>query len=244
MDRANRKSERLAEKRRRAGRRSHEMSVGEALDADTHEVDSTNLAEARAMDSARKAAARREKQTPRVKHKHGKKKHSRRSKRKTKKQSRKQEKPPRHERERSRRELQEGLRTDPRTNRRRSFADEDDALAATEFYMGDDIDEGTDDDKPPPLDGSSEEKQYSDGEAGAAAAAEGASVIATPAHERAVATPGDDDFIKGSDDSDTPVADHRRRLGARRKPRKRDVRQRLCPKARAGSTPQPRRSYG
>ena len=67
--------------------------------------------------------------------------------------------------------------------------------------MGDDIDEGTDDDKPPPLDGSSEEKQYSDEEAGAAAAAEGASVIATPAHERAVATPGDDDFIKGSDDS-------------------------------------------
>ena len=97
MDRAQRKSERLAEKRRRAGRRSHEMSVGEALDADTHEVDSTNLAEARAMDSARKAAARREKQTPRVKHKHGKKKHSRHSKRKTKKQSRKQEKPPRHE---------------------------------------------------------------------------------------------------------------------------------------------------
>ena len=46
MDRAQRKSERLAEKRRRAGRRSHEMSVGEALDADTHEVDATNLTEA------------------------------------------------------------------------------------------------------------------------------------------------------------------------------------------------------
>ena len=57
MDRATRKSERLANKRRRAGRRSHEMSVGEALDADTHEVDSTNLAEARTMDSARKAAS-------------------------------------------------------------------------------------------------------------------------------------------------------------------------------------------
>ena len=69
MDRATRKSERLTNKRRRAGGRSHEMSVGEALDADTHEVDSTNLAEARAMDSARKAAARRENQTPRVKRK-------------------------------------------------------------------------------------------------------------------------------------------------------------------------------
>ena len=148
MDRSPKRSRRLAEKHRRVGGRSHEMSVGEALDADTHEVDSTNLAEARAMDSARKAAARREKQTPRVKHKHGKKKHSRRNKRKTKKQSRKQDKSPRHKREGSRRELQEGLRTDPRTNRRRSFADEDDALAATEFYMGDDTDDGTDDDKP------------------------------------------------------------------------------------------------
>ena len=49
MDRAPKRSKRLAEKRRRAGGRSHEMSVGEALDADTHEVDSTNLAEARAM---------------------------------------------------------------------------------------------------------------------------------------------------------------------------------------------------
>ena len=47
MDRAQRKSERLTEKRRRAGRRSHEMSVGEALDADAHEVDETNLSEAR-----------------------------------------------------------------------------------------------------------------------------------------------------------------------------------------------------
>ena len=112
MDRAQRKSERLAEKRRRAGRRSHEISVGEALDADTHEVDATNLAEARAMDSARKAAARREKQTPRVKTKHGKKKHSRSNKRKTKGQSSKQNKPPRHERERSRRELKEGLKTE------------------------------------------------------------------------------------------------------------------------------------
>ena len=59
MDRAPKRIKRLAEKHRRAGGRSHEMSVGEALDADTHEVDATNLAEARAMDSARKAAARR-----------------------------------------------------------------------------------------------------------------------------------------------------------------------------------------
>ena len=132
MDRAQRKSERLIEKRRRAGRRSHEISVGESLDADTHEVDATNLAEARAMDSARKAAARREKQTPRVKNKHGKKKHSRGNKSKTKKQSSTQNKSPRHERERSRRELKEGLKTDPRTNRRRSFIDEADGLAVTE----------------------------------------------------------------------------------------------------------------
>ena len=89
MDRSQRKSERLTNKRRRAGRRSHEMSVGEALDTDTHEVDATNLAEASAMDSAREAAARREKQTPRVQNKHVKKKHSRSNKRKTKKQSRK-----------------------------------------------------------------------------------------------------------------------------------------------------------
>ena len=112
------------------------MSVGEALDADTHEVDTTNLTEARVMNSARKAAARREKQTPRVKNKHGKKKHSRSHKCKTKKQSRKQSKPPRHERERSRRELKEGLRTDPRTNKRRSFINEADGLAVTELYLG------------------------------------------------------------------------------------------------------------
>ena len=66
MDRAQRRSDRLAEKRRRAGKSSREMSVGRALDADAHEVDSTNLAEARAMNSARKAAALRESQTPRA----------------------------------------------------------------------------------------------------------------------------------------------------------------------------------
>ena len=63
MDRAPKRNKRLAEKRRRAGGRSHEMSVGEALDTDAHEVDSTNLAEARAMNSARKAVALRERQT-------------------------------------------------------------------------------------------------------------------------------------------------------------------------------------
>ena len=67
MDRAQRRSDRLAKKRRRAGKSSREMSVGEALDADTHEIDVTNLAEARVIHSARKAAALRESQTPRVK---------------------------------------------------------------------------------------------------------------------------------------------------------------------------------
>ena len=38
MDGTQRKSERLAEKHRRAVRRSHEISVGEALDTDTHEL--------------------------------------------------------------------------------------------------------------------------------------------------------------------------------------------------------------
>ena len=66
MDRSQRRSDRLAKQRRRAGKSSREMSVGEALDADTHEVEATNLAEARAMNSARKAAALRESQTPRV----------------------------------------------------------------------------------------------------------------------------------------------------------------------------------
>ena len=59
MDRATRKNERLVKQRRRAGKSSREMSVGEALDAGAHEVDATNLTEARAMNSARKAAARR-----------------------------------------------------------------------------------------------------------------------------------------------------------------------------------------
>ena len=55
MDRAQRKSERLAEKLRRVGRRSHEMSVGEVWDTDNTST----------MDSDRKAGGRREKQTPR-----------------------------------------------------------------------------------------------------------------------------------------------------------------------------------
>ena len=99
MDRSTRKSRRLANKRRRVGERAGRMSVGEALDVATHGVDVTNLAEARAMDSARKAAALRERQTPRVKkrNKCGGKKHSRASsKHKTKKQSRTRRKPPRH----------------------------------------------------------------------------------------------------------------------------------------------------
>ena len=143
------------------------MSVGEVLDADTHEVDATNLAEARAMDSARKAAARRENQTPRVKrkNKHGKKKHSRASsKRKTKKQSRARSKPPRYRAERRQRARTTEPRTDPRTHRRRSFIDDVDARAITALYLEDeDDDDGTDNDQMPPLDGSSsEEKQYSD----------------------------------------------------------------------------------
>jgi hypothetical protein len=63
MDRAPKRSRRLAEKRRRASKRAGRMSVGDALDVFTHEVDVTNLAEARAMNSARKAAALRENQT-------------------------------------------------------------------------------------------------------------------------------------------------------------------------------------
>ena len=168
MDRATRKSERLAKQRRRAGKSSREMSVGEALDADAHEVDATNLAEARAMNSARKAAARREKQTPRVKRKtkHGKKKHSRASsKRKTKEQSRARSKPPRHKAERRRRARTTEPRTDQRTNRRRSFISDADARAITALYLEDD-DNGTDDDQSPPLD-SDEGKQCSDEDAGA-----------------------------------------------------------------------------
>ena len=186
------------------------MSVGDALDVFTHEVDATNLAEARAMDSARKAAALRENQTPRVKRKgRGGKKHTRASsKHKTKKQSRARSRPPRHKaKHSSRRARTEEPRTDPRTHRRRSFRDSLDAGAVTELYLGDDDDDGTDDDKPPPLDDSSdEEKQYSEEDSAGAAAAKGASVIATPAHERVVATPGDAAFIKGSDESDTPAS--------------------------------------
>lgn len=59
-----RKSRRLADKHRRVGKGSKRMSVGEALDADTHGVDVTNLVEAHAMQSARKAVALREQQTP------------------------------------------------------------------------------------------------------------------------------------------------------------------------------------
>ena len=184
------------------------MSVGDALDVFTHEVDVTNLAEARAMNSARKAAALRENQTPRVKRdKRGRKKHTRTSsKRKTKKQTRARSKPPRHKAKSHRRARTEEPRTDPRTSRRRSFIDEGDARATTALYLGDD-DNGTDDDQPPPLDGSSnEEKQYSEEDAAGAAAAEGASVIATPVHERVVVTSGDTAFIKGSDESDTPAS--------------------------------------
>ena len=57
MHRATRRSRRLADQRRRAGQPTARMSVGEALDVSTYQVDVTNLAEARAMDSARAAAA-------------------------------------------------------------------------------------------------------------------------------------------------------------------------------------------
>ena len=55
-ERTVRRSRRLATKRRRA-RRAPRMSVGEAIGAPLHEDDVTNLAEARAMNSAREAAA-------------------------------------------------------------------------------------------------------------------------------------------------------------------------------------------
>ena len=57
MHRATRRSRRLADQRRRAGQPATRMSVGEALDVPTYQVDVTNLAEARAMDSVRAAAA-------------------------------------------------------------------------------------------------------------------------------------------------------------------------------------------
>ena len=60
MDRAPKRSRRLAEKRRRAGERAGRMSVGEALDVVTHGVDVTNLTETRAMNIVHKAAALRE----------------------------------------------------------------------------------------------------------------------------------------------------------------------------------------
>ena len=57
MDRAPRRSRRLAKQRRRARKpKDKRMSVGEALGAPTHQVDATNLAEARAMHGAREAA--------------------------------------------------------------------------------------------------------------------------------------------------------------------------------------------
>ena len=164
MDRAPKRSRRLAEKRRRASKQAGRMSVGDALDVFAHEVDSTNLAESRAMDSDRKAAALRESQTPRVvrrnKNEREQKKHARaQSKRKTKKQSRAHSKTPRHKAKHSRRRTRtEEPRTDPRTHRRRSFRDSLDAVAVTALYLEDD-DNGTDDDQPPPLDGSSDEEK-------------------------------------------------------------------------------------
>ena len=189
------------------------MSVGEALDVATHGVDVTNLAEARAMDSARKAAALRERQTPRVKkrNKRGGKKHSRASsKHKTKKQSRARSKPPRHKAKHSRRRTRtKEPRTDPHTHRRRSFRDSLDASAVTNEYFSD-TDSFADGDLAdmPALDGTSsdEQKERTDDEVEAVVAADVASVIETPAHERAVTTPGDHAFIKGSDESDTPVS--------------------------------------
>ena len=158
MDRTKRTNRRLVEKLRSVVRQPNEMSVGEALDADAHEVDSTNLVEARAMNSDHKAATRRGNQTPRVKKsKHGKKKHSHDSKHKTKKHSRAHNKPPRHKAERRRRTRTTEPRTDPRTHRRRSFISDADARSITALYFEDD-DNGTDDDKPPPLDDSNEEK--------------------------------------------------------------------------------------
>ena len=60
------------------------------------------------------------------------------------------------------------------------------------------------------LDRSSDEEQKEqrepDDDISAVTAADSASVIATPAHERAVITPGDHVFIKDSDESDTPVS--------------------------------------
>ena len=59
MDRAKRKSRRLAEQRRRAGESEDVMSVGEALNANSHGVDVANLVEARAMHSAHKVVTQR-----------------------------------------------------------------------------------------------------------------------------------------------------------------------------------------
>ena len=96
------------------------MSVGEALNTDTHEDDVTNLTEAHVMNCALKATTLREKQTPRVKKKskHGKKKYfSSNNKHKMKKQSRAHNKSPRHKAESCRRTRTMKPRTDPRTNR-------------------------------------------------------------------------------------------------------------------------------
>ena len=165
------------------------------------------------MDSAHKAASLRERQTPRVKkrNKRGGKKHSRASiKHKTKKQSRARSKPPRHKaKHSSRRTRTQEPRTDPHTHRRRSFRDSLDASAVTSEYFSE-TDSFADGDLTdmPALDGNSsdEQKQRTDDEVEAVAVADAASVIETPAHERSVATPGDHAFIKGSDESDTPVS--------------------------------------
>ena len=115
------------------------------------------------MYSARKAAALRESQTPRVqkRNKSGGKKHARaRSKHKTKKQSRVRSKPPRHKAKHSRRRTHtKKPRTDPRTHRRRSFRDSLDTNAVTLDYL-EDTDSWGDSDVAdmPTLDGSSDEE--------------------------------------------------------------------------------------
>ena len=79
MDRTQRKSERLANKHRRVGGSSREMGVGEALDADTYEVDTTNLIEPPVMNNTLRVTARKKNHTPGLKGttNAGKKRHSR-----------------------------------------------------------------------------------------------------------------------------------------------------------------------
>ena len=230
MDRAPRRSRRLAKQRRRAGKpKDKRMSVGEALGAPAYQVDATNLAEARAMHSARAAAANLSVRKP--KRRKGKDKAKSRGRRRYvdpddggmpagkryplvyPSRSLSPVRPvklPGKARSAASSRSAEARRASIRKEQRRESQIRN-SIAARQFTRGI-FDSG--DEPPLPTESDDERKtETEDDEIGDeehrqwekehAARLASAGIIETPAGERAMPRTSDDEFIKGSDESDS-----------------------------------------